>query len=120
MKPGQRVPPAPPALLARAGGKRELLPELLELARASIEKALSGLTAAAEAGGAGDPARIAALAHRLRGTLETLGATPAALAAAALELRARAHPPRWGVALADLQREVRRLLAALEQWEPGG
>jgi signal transduction histidine kinase len=97
-------------LLARAGGKEELLPELLQLARSSIGKVLPDLERAVASA---DHSRVAALAHRLRGTLETIGATPAALAAAALEMGARAQPPQWRVAFADLTREAQRLLTAL-------
>lgn len=99
-------------LLDRSGGNVDLARELVRMARETIPGLLEIVGSGVREG---DGAKVRAGSHRLRGTLETISAKPAAIAAAALELHARSGADRrWAAGLEDLEREINRLLPVFE------
>ena len=110
------APEAPPALdrvaaLERLEGDEELWAEVAALFRADAPRLLAELR---DAVAVGDPAAVQRSAHGLKGAAGYVGASPAADAAHRLELLGAAGNLAGAeAALADLEREVTRLLAEL-------
>jgi two-component system sensor histidine kinase/response regulator len=100
-----------PAVLARLGGDRQLLAEMVQLFREDAPKTLRALQRAVTAG---DPERVRIAAHAIKGSLGTLGATSAAEIARALEMMGREGELSGAPhALLSLRDEVKRLQDAL-------
>jgi HPt (histidine-containing phosphotransfer) domain-containing protein len=98
-------------LLDRTCGDRELLAEIIDIFRSDTPPQVAALRVALEAG---DVARVERGAHRLRGSLSSLSARPAADAALTLETLARqGSVDRLDDSLFTLEREIDRLTAAL-------
>jgi PAS domain S-box-containing protein len=98
------------AVLARVGGSREVLAELLRVFRQDCARLLPE---AREAVAAGDPARLRAAAHTVKGMVAFFGAAAAAAAAARLEgLAEKEDLAEAPALLAALSREVEHIGAA--------
>ncbi len=100
-------------VLARVGGDRDLLAELVGMFRQESPAALKDLR---EAIAHGDAPRLERAAHKLRGSLVAFGAGPAAQAALALETLGRQGTVNAAeTPLRDLEREIGRLTRELER-----
>jgi HPt (histidine-containing phosphotransfer) domain-containing protein len=103
--------------LARVGGDRELLRELVGSFLQECPRWLEEVRAAV---GRRDPARLRRAAHTLKGALGTLGAAVAFEAAQALETMGRDGDLSGAEeACSVLEEAVRRLDAALPAWVRG-
>jgi HPt (histidine-containing phosphotransfer) domain-containing protein len=117
--PSPETAPAPPFdaddLLERTCGDRELLTEVVDIFRADTPSQLAALQLAVATDDLGGVERAA---HRLRGSLSSLSARPAADAALALETQARAgERAALAESLLVLEQEVDRLSAALAAYQ---
>jgi two-component system, sensor histidine kinase and response regulator len=97
--------------LARLGGDRKLLREMITIFRAESTGLMKAIR---ESAGKGDLSSLARAAHTLKGALGTLGASRSFEAARRLEDLARRSQPDTAPALADLERETIDLMRALQ------
>ena len=94
--------------LARVGGDRELLVELIAILRSEAQRLTGDIRTGLEKG---DAQGVEAAAHALRGAVASLGASAATEAAGLLELAARGGDVSRASHLCDgLERELRQLL----------
>jgi HPt (histidine-containing phosphotransfer) domain-containing protein len=97
------------AVLARAGGDRELLQELIEIFRGDYPRHLAEIKAAVAAG---DAARLNRSAHALKGAASMFGADGVCAAARTLESMGQSG------SLAGAAQTCAALEEALRQFEP--
>jgi CheY-like chemotaxis protein/HPt (histidine-containing phosphotransfer) domain-containing protein len=98
------------AALSYTGGDRRLLKEVVQLFRADYPSSLRKIDRALQAR---DPEALRLAAHRLKGSIATVGAPAARQAAAELEETARSHDfERASQAYATLRLEIERLESA--------
>jgi CheY-like chemotaxis protein len=98
-------------ILERVGGDRQLLAEVVDMFTKESPRALRDIREAADSG---DATRLERAAHKLRGSLLSLGADAAAQAAHLLEGLGR-NGTLTGVQVRDLEREVEHLTRELER-----
>ncbi len=100
------------------GGDASVRDAVLALFQGDAPALVQSIQTAASAGDGDAPARRA---HKLKGMLLTVWATPAADAAAALESAARAgEKARFGALVGELQAEVTRVCASMGGEAPRG
>jgi len=98
------------AALSYTGGDRRLLKEVVQLFRADYPASLRKIDRALQGR---DPEALRLTAHRLKGSIATVGASAARQAAAELEETARSQDfERAGHAYAKLRQEIERLESA--------
>jgi two-component system sensor histidine kinase/response regulator len=102
-----------PAALERVGGSAQLLAELVALLRQECPRLVADLRAALAAR---DASGLRLTAHTLKGSLSILGKAPALRHAHDLEEYGKAADfDKAAARLPDLETEMRRLLAAMDQ-----
>lgn len=118
---GATAPVPPPGLdLAAASARLGLgVGELTDLLRAFAPQAEAHLAALARAGETSDAAAARREAHALAGAAGNLGATALHHAAKALEHAARSGPGDLAAPLAEVAREGRAVLAAIDALDAG-
>jgi two-component system sensor histidine kinase/response regulator len=113
--PAEPVEPAvnAPDVLARVGGDRELLAEVIAIFREQAPRMVADLRRATESG---DAKALERSAHTLRGSVVSLGAKPAADEANALETMGRLGRLEGAAGrVTDLERELARLQQELDR-----